>query len=374
MAEQRPLPTARILIVDDEVAQMTALCHTLEDEGYVTVGFSSARAALAAMHENEFDILLTDLMMPNIDGISLLTTAREIDPNIVCIVMTGHGAVETAVSAMQAGALDYIQKPFKLRQIMPVLARAMTIRRLKRSNAELELRVQQHTLRLEAANKELEAFSYSVSHDLRAPLRAISGYADLLSLNPVTQSDDEVRQAVDGIQLCSRRMGELIRDLLELAQLSRQELSTSRIRISELVRQVLDDLRREHADRALDIRIGELPECEGDESLIKQVFVNLLSNAFKFTQKREHAVIEIQGRRQGEESIYSVRDNGAGFDMAQADKLFGVFQRLHSTAEFEGTGVGLSIVERIVSKHGGRAWAESEVGSGATFYFSLPCH
>jgi two-component system, sensor histidine kinase and response regulator len=363
---------AKLLIVDDEVAQMTALCHTLQDEGYTTIGFSSSRAALTAMRDQEFDILLTDLMMPSIDGIALLSAAQEIDPDLVCVVMTGHGAVETAVRAMQAGALDYIQKPFKLKQMLPVLNRAMTIRRLRRSNAELERRVRQHTVKLEAANQELEAFSYSVSHDLRAPLRAIIGYADLLDADHSKQLEGEAQQAVDGILTAGNRMSELIRDLLDLAHLSRQQLHMTRIHTIKLVKEVLIDLQHEYASRQLDIRIGDLPECDGDESLIRQVFVNLLSNAFKFTSHRQDPVIEIAGKQQGDEAIYSVRDNGAGFDMTHADKLFGVFQRLHSNNEFEGTGIGLSIVQRIVGKHGGRAWAEGAVDNGATFYFSLP--
>ncbi len=372
MNTPRPQSLAKLLIVDDEIAQMTALCHTLQDENYTTIGFSSSREALTALRTQEFDIVLTDLMMPNIDGITLLTAAQEIDPDLVCIVMTGHGAVETAVRAMQAGALDYIQKPFKLRQMLPVLSRAMTIRRLRRSNRELERRVRQHTVQLEAANKELEAFSYSVSHDLRAPLRAIAGYADFLSKEYRADFRPDAQHAVDGILTASQRMSELISDLLELAHLSRQKLHMTRIHTIKLVKEVLNDLQHEHANRTLDIRIGELPECDGDESLIKQVFVNLLSNAFKFTLHREHPVIEISGLQQGDEAIYAVRDNGAGFDMSHADKLFGVFQRLHTANEFEGTGIGLSIVQRIVGKHGGRAWAEGTVGDGATFYFSLP--
>lgn len=363
---------ANLLIVDDEIPQMTALCHTLQDEGYTTFGFSSSRAALAAMRDQEFDVLLTDLMMPSIDGIALLSAAQEIDPDLVCIVMTGHGAVETAVRAMQAGALDYIQKPFKLREMLPVLTRAMTVRRLRRSNAELERRVRQHTVKLEAANQELEAFSYSVSHDLRAPLRAVIGYAELLAKDHHAQLDPDARQSIDGILAAGNRMGELIRDLLELARLSRQQLHMTRIHTLQLVKDVLSDLQQEYSDRRLDIRIGDLPECDGDESLIKQVFVNLLSNAFKFTAHRADPVIEITGQQKGTEAIYCIRDNGAGFDMTHADKLFGVFQRLHSANEFEGTGIGLSIVQRIVGKHGGRAWAEGAVGSGATFYFSLP--
>jgi signal transduction histidine kinase len=363
---------ARLLIVDDEVAQMTALCNTLQDEGYVTRGFTSGRSALAELREHSFDVLLTDLMMPGMDGIALLTAAQDIDRRLVCIVMTGHGAVDTAVKAMQSGALDYIQKPFKLRQILPVLARALTVRRLRVANAQLEHSVQERNAELEAAYRDLESFSYSVSHDLRAPLRIISGYADFLSEESRDSLNDEGRHAVDTIRATARRMANLIGDLLEFARFSRQQPTLARVRTHDLVRQVVEDLNRAHADRSINVTMAELPDCFGDESLVRQVFFNLLSNAYKFTSRCERASIEVDGRRREGEVAFCIRDNGAGFDMAQADKLFGVFQRLHRDDEFEGTGIGLSIVERIVRRHGGRVSAESAPGKGAAFHFTLP--
>lgn len=362
----------KLLIVDDEVAQMTALCNTLEDEGYVTVGFSTGRSALDALRQQEFDVLLTDLMMPTMDGIALIAAAQEIDRNLVCVVMTGHGTVDTAVKAMQTGALDYIQKPFKLRQIGPVLTRALTVRRLRLANAALERSVQQRNAELEAANKDLESFSYSVSHDLRAPLRIIGGFADMLSTEHRESLNAEGRHAVDTIRTTTLRMGELIGDLLEFARFSRQKPKFARIVTDELIRMVVDDLNRTYAGRTIDVSIQKLPDCNGDESLIRQVFFNLLSNAYKFTSRCERARIEIDGRCQDAEATFTVRDNGAGFDMAQAGKLFGVFQRLHRDDEYEGTGIGLSIVERIVYRHGGRVWAEGELGKGAAFHFTLP--
>lgn len=363
---------ARILIVDDEVAQMKALCHTLSDQGYETSGFASAKAALAELSAQRFDLVLTDLMMPDMDGISLLRAALQIDQSLVGIIMTGEGTIATAVEAMKSGAFDYILKPFKLSVILPVLARAVAVKQLRARNAELEQRVHERTTELEAANKELEAFSFSVSHDLRSPLRHILGFASLLSETYAPQLPVEAQEFIEHITSSSKRMGQLIDDLLKFSRLGRQHLSRTKVNVSELVREVLKELDKNPGNEPVEIKIGELPDCVGDWSLLKQVFINLLSNAFKFTRDQKKPIIEIGFQDQAGEPFYFVRDNGAGFDMKDAEKLFGVFQRLHSQNEFEGTGVGLSIVQRIIHRHGGRIWAEAAVSQGATFYFTLP--
>src|SRR2546429_342488 len=364
-------PIAKLLIVDDEAAQMKALCNTLEDEGYATTGFTFAKEALSELRSQPFDLVLTDLMMPEMDGISLLRAAHEIDSNVVGIVMTGHGAIDTAVEAMKAGALDYILKPFKLSGILPVLSRALGVRRLRMENEELQQRVRERTSELEAANKELEAFSYSISHDLRAPLRGISAFSTILLQEHSSQMPAEARRLLDIVTTSARRMEQLIEDLLRFSKLSRQPLSKQPVNIPALVRVTLEELRQQEGDRHIDVKVGEMPNCVGDQSLLKQVFVNLLSNAFKFTRQKEKAIVEIGCQQQEGETVYFVRDNGAGFDARYAEKLFGVFQRLHSAEQFEGTGVGLSIVHRIVQRHGGRIWAEGKVDGGATFYFTL---
>jgi len=377
-----PIPApalARLLVVDDEIRQMTALCDTLRDHGYETTGFSAGQAALDAMREMKFDLLLTDLMMPGMDGIALLRAALALDPDLVGIVMTGHGTIDTAVEAMKTGALDYILKPFKLSAVIPVLSRAMTVRRLRRENAELEQRVRERTTELEAANgalesanKELEAFSYSVSHDLRAPLRHIDGFAQLLMSGYGEQLPPAAQRLLQNVCNGAERLGQLINDLLNFSRLSRQPLDKQTVNLSRLVQQVLAELHAERDGRQVEIRVDSLPNCLGDPSLLKQVFVNLLSNALKFTRKREQALIEVGCREEAGELICFVRDNGAGFDMQYAGKLFGVFQRLHGVDQFEGTGVGLSIVQRIIYRHGGRIWAEDEVDKGGVFHFTLP--
>jgi two-component system sensor histidine kinase/response regulator len=364
--------SARLIIVDDEAAQMKALCRTLEVEGYETAGFTSASEALQAISSRPFDLLLTDLRMPEMDGITLLRAAHAIDRDVVGIVMTGHAAVDTAVEAMKAGALDYILKPFKLSVVMPVLDRALTLRRLRVENAQLEQSVRERQMALEAANKELEAFSYSVSHDLRAPLRTISGYSEILLSDHAGSLSAPGQRLLNNVRAGAQRMERLIEDLLSFSRLGRQPLSKQPVQIDQLARQVIEEHRDSLDGRDVDIRIDPAPVCAGDASLLKQVLANLLTNAIKFTRDRKPARIEVGSRTEGNDVVFHVRDNGAGFDMKYASKLFGVFQRLHSSEEFEGTGIGLSIVQRIVQRHGGRVWAEAQPGQGATFFFSLP--
>jgi len=369
-------PSARILIVDDEAAQMKALCDTLRDQGYETQGFTSARKALEALIKAEaahgFDLLLTDLMMPEMDGIALLKASLEAVPNLVGIIMTGHGTIDTAVDSMKTGALDYILKPFKLRDILPVLSRALTMRRLRIRNAELEKRVRERTLALEAANNELEAFSFSVSHDLRAPLRAIDGFSNILLDKFSKGMPPDAERYLGNINKNAKHMAQLIENLLNFSRLGRQTLARRKVDLNALVQHVTDELVHERDGRTVEIKVAPLPGCEGDPELLRQVFVNLISNAIKFTRPRDHALIEIGTSAEGDKTVYFVRDNGAGFDMQFAGKLFGVFQRLHRSSEFEGTGVGLSIVQRIIHRHGGTIRAEAEMDKGAAFYFTLP--
>jgi hypothetical protein len=372
------LTPPRLLIVDDESAQMKALCDTLTLEGFSTTGFVSAAAALAELRTQEFDLLFTDLMMPEMDGITLLAAAREISPDVVAIVMTGHAAIDTAVKAMQAGALDYIVKPFKLAVIRPVIHRALSMRQLRIDNRQLEQRIRQRTgeleranLELAAVNRALESFSYSVSHDLRAPLRTVQGFCQMYMEDFASTIPAEGRVLLDHVATGAQRMGQLIEDLLALSQLGRQPLMRGKFSLEPLVRRLLRECLGREPQRRVEVRVGTLGCCEGDPSLIEQVLVNLLSNALKFTRGRDPAVIDVDCREEDQGIVYFVRDNGVGFKMAYADKLFGVFQRLHSESEFEGTGVGLSIVQRIIQRHGGRIWAESVPGQGTTFYFTL---
>jgi PAS domain S-box-containing protein len=232
----------------------------------------------------------------------------------------------------------------------------------------------ERTAQLEAANKELESFSYSVSHDLRAPLRAIDGFSRILLEDYADSLPDDARDYLKSVRGNAQQMGRLVDDLLAFARLGRQPIKKQTVDTARLVRQSLDELQRERDGRRIEITLGDLPPCDAEPALLKQVWTNLLSNAIKYTRGREPATIEVGCRVDAgppEERTYFVRDNGVGFDMRYVGKLFGVFQRLHRAEDYEGTGVGLAIVQRIIHRHGGRVWAESQPGQGATFSFTL---
>lgn len=246
---------------------------------------------------------------------------------------------------------------------------------VRRVNQELELRIAERTGALEtaaSANKDLESFSYSVSHDLRAPLRAISGFSRIVVEDHSAGLNEEGQRYLHLVEKSAHQMGQLIDDLLAFSKTGRQPLHVEMVNTSNMVRDSLTDLEPTHTNRHVEINLGELPDCHADASLLRQVWLNLLANAFKYTRKCDPAVITIGSRREasGAES-YFVQDNGAGFDMKYAGKLFGVFQRLHLADDYEGTGVGLALVQRIVQRHGGRVWTEAKVNQGATFYFTL---
>jgi PAS domain S-box-containing protein len=242
---------------------------------------------------------------------------------------------------------------------------------IRRLNEELEQRVVARTAELAAANKELESFTYSVSHDLRAPLRHVNGFAQMLEEEFGATLPAEARRLLGRIRFGAQNMGNLVDDLLRLARVGRQELARRRTPLSDLVTQVVGEVKMESDGRQIEWRISALPAANCDVGLVRQVFANLLSNAVKYTRTRPTAVIEVGSEQRDGTDVFYVRDNGVGFDMKYSDKLFGVFQRLHRPDEFEGTGVGLAIVQRIVNKHGGRIWCEAAVDAGATFFFTL---
>jgi light-regulated signal transduction histidine kinase (bacteriophytochrome) len=249
---------------------------------------------------------------------------------------------------------------------------AATNREVLLLTLQLEQRVQERTSQLKAANEELEAFSYSVSHDLRTPLRHIQGYVELLRQDSASTLSAEGLHYATVIEGAAERMTALIGNLLDFSRMGRTEMHQTRIDMNALVGKVVEELSPDTQGRKIEWKIGALGNVRGDPILLHQVWMNLLSNAVKYTQGRERAEIGVGRVTKEEEAVFHVRDNGAGFNMQYGDRLFGVFQRLHQEREFEGIGIGLANVRRIIARHGGKTWAEGKVGEGATFYFSLP--
>jgi PAS domain S-box-containing protein len=262
-------------------------------------------------------------------------------------------------------------KAARLGMIVDITRRKEAEQKVLQLNQELERRVNERTEQLESANRELEAFSYSISHDLRAPVRSMDGFAQAVVDDFGPLLPDDGKRMLLAIRRSANHMGDLIDDLLTFSRLSRQSLQKQTVNTDRMVQGTLEELGAPWPNRKVELRLAELPPCEADPVLLKQVWTNLLSNALKYTGKRDRALLEIGCRNQASRPVYFVHDNGTGFDMRYAHKLFGVFQRLHRADEYEGTGVGLAIVQRIIRRHGGRVWAEAAVDQGSTFFFTL---
>ncbi len=285
------------------------------------------------------------------------------------IVLFGR-SMHIAREKADAHAREAIENQQKLEE--EIAERKRVEDEVRRLNSELELRVELRTSELVASNQELESFTYSVSHDLRAPLRHVDGYAQILEEEFGPQMSPEAQKFARKIRQGSQNMGRLVDDLLNLSRVGKKELTRQRVPLKPLIEGIIADIKVEAGERPIEWKIGELPEVDCDPGLIRQVFTNLLSNSLKYTRPREQAVIEVGLHKLNGDCALFVRDNGVGFNMKYSGKLFGVFQRLHRAEEFEGTGVGLATVARIVRKHGGRIWADAELGKGATFFFTLP--
>lgn len=382
----RSANTAQLLVVDDEATQATALARTLKIEGYSLTEAHSAAEALSVLRERHFDVLITDLMMPDLDGVALLRAAQTIDENLVGIVMTGHGTIDTAVAAMKSGALDYILKPFNLTTILPVVSRALTVRRLRLENAALLDRVAERSAELEALNRdlgranhelrsanfELDAFTATVAHDVRQPLYVMVGFAELLLEEKTGVLNPRQKEYLNDLHQGGQRLFRLIDDLLRFARLGRAPLATQAVDVSALVQATLAELRLMPAYQNATIHVGALPPAAADPALLKQVFANILSNAVKFTRCGQPCTIEITGSRGAAHSSYLIRDDGIGVDMKDAANLFDIFHRLPGSEGFPGSGLGLSIARRIIERHGGHIHAEAQSGRGACFTFTLP--
>jgi len=363
---------ARLLVVDDEASQLQALCTVLREEGHEVVGCAVPAEALDALRRQGFDVLLSDLHMPQMDGITLVREAIAIDPDLVPVLMTGQGTISTAVEAMQVGALDYVLKPFRIASIRPVLARAFEMRALRLKNRRLQEAVAQRTAQLEAANRELDAFAARIAHDLRGPLLGMLGFARVVHDSNTDRLESQSLGYLQRIIAAGERAERMIHDLLAFARLGDSPIQRERVSLDAVVRKARQMVEPEAQGRAVDWEITSLPTVRGDASLLEQVFVNLLTNALKFTRTRARAHIEVVHESGAAGHAIRVRDNGVGFDPAYASRLFAPFQRLHRADQFEGSGIGLAHVKRIVERHGGSVRAESQPDRGATFTVTLP--
>lgn len=361
----------KILIVDDKRENLIALEAILKHLPIEIVKVNSGLEALAATLEHDFALALLDIQMPVMDGYELASILRE-RKRTASMPFIFISAVYTlnlnVFKGYEQGAFSFITKPlqpellinkvnFFIEKYQQEVSLVALNRDLVRKNAELQ-----------ALNQELEAFTYSVSHDLRAPLRTLNGYSEIVKEEYAGYIPDEGKKLLGFISNNALKMGKLIDSLLTFSYLGRQELQKSNIDMNQLVRDVINEQGHQTNHK---FNVADLPPAVADHDLIKQVLVNLVSNAVKYSSKKEQPLVEIGAEEKEGEMVYFIRDNGAGFDMNYYNKLFGVFQRLHSSNEFEGTGAGLAIVNRIIKRHDGRIWAESAPGVGATFYFTL---
>jgi signal transduction histidine kinase len=366
LQQSDPPITGTILVADDQEANRELLEELLTAQGSKVITVPDGAAALEELSKTQVDLVLLDVMMPRLNGFEACERIKNNPATylIPVVLVTALSDKQNRIEGIKAGADDFLTRPV---DPIELLTRVRSLLTLKHRTHELERR----TAQLIAANDELEAFSYSVSHDLRAPLRHINGDASMLIKEHGPQLVPEAQLRLKRIQEGTQKMGGMIDDLLNLARLDRRSMDLKMTSLNSLVENALHDLESETTDRKIDWRVGSLPSVNCDPGLIQQVFANLLSNAVKYTRRREQAVIEIDQSTINGQLVLFVRDNGAGFNPKYSDKLFGTFQRLHTDQEFEGTGVGLATVQRIVRKHGGRIWAEAETNNGATFFFSL---
>lgn len=395
LAPQEPhFQRARLLAIDDSPTYLESLTQALGAEGYEVTNAVSGKEGLEYIMHRAFDCVLVDMIMPEIDGIEVCRRIGQMASSraMAVIMLTARETKEDMTQGLEAGADDFVGKSSDM-AVLKARIRALLRRKffseenrrigeqllrkeleVTEARAARELSETRAVLveELERKNKELEAFSYSVSHDLRAPLRSIHGFSKAFLEEYSDKIDAQGQHYLDRVCAAARRMGELIDDLLQLSKVGRAELRRKPVDLSALARNVTTELQRGAPERPVQTLIQDEVMAEGDQGLLHVIFENLLGNAWKFTTKASTPVIEFGASMQDGVLTYFVRDNGAGFDMAYAGRLFTPFQRLHSEAKFAGTGIGLATVHRIVERHGGRVWAQGMIEKGATFFWTLP--
>jgi signal transduction histidine kinase len=395
-------PTVKILAVDDRLENLVALEAVLQAPGYEIVMAQSGMEALRHLLEDEFAVILLDVMMPGMDGFETAELIRQRDRfrhTPILFLTAINKSEEHVFRGYELGAVDYLFKPIVpqvLRSKVAVFVELSRQRELLRrhsslletKNRELEeamlglrqaeqeikrlnIHLERRLIELSEAYRELDAFSYSVSHDLRAPLRRIEGFGRALMDRAAHELDEESKTYIESIRSNSHRMSQLIEDLLKLSRLSRADVTRQAVDLSDMARSLAGDLYTRKPGRNVDFDVANGISAPADPGLIRIALANLMENAWKFTSPNARARIEFGRIDHDRETVLFVRDNGIGFEMELASRLFAPFQRLHSSSEFEGTGIGLATVKRIIQRHGGRIWAESAPGKGATFYFTV---
>lgn len=365
----------KILIVDDKPQNLLALRTVLRDLDIELIEATSGNEALKHTLHHNFALALLDIQMPEMDGYELAGILREEEKTaqmpfiFISAVYTDNLNV---FKGYEKGAFSFITKPFHpeilINKVKFFIDKHQQEIALVKLNEDLRVKNEE----LDLINKELESFSYCVSHDLKAPLRIINGYSRMLKEDHGDKLDDESRQLLNIISENAVRMGKLIDSLLNFSRMGRKGMTETEVNIKTLVSNIIEEVKALKPEKDPAWKIQLLLPAKGDMELLRQVFFNLISNAVKYSSKAEQPEIEIGCMPDGNTIIYYVKDNGAGFNMEYKDKLFGVFQRLHKASEYDGIGIGLAIVQRVVTRHGGQVWAEGEENKGATFYFSLP--
>lgn len=364
----------KILIVDDKPENLVALEVVLREMNVEIIKANSGNEALKETLSHDFALALLDIQMPEMDGYELASILRD-DEKTSHLPFIFISAVYTdnlnVFKGYEQGAFSFITKPFQPEILLNKVKYFIEKHQQEMELFQLYKNLEKKNEELEYSNKELESFSYSVSHDLRTPLRALDGYCKILQEDYAQISDAERERIIGKIRYNAKKMGTLVDDLIAFSRLGKKEIKKSKINMNEMVEMVLSELNDSLSHKAA-IKLENLLPANADKSLLQQVWINLISNAVKYSSKKEKPEVKIGSVESENEVKYYIKDNGAGFNMEYVSKLFGVFQRLHSENEFQGTGIGLAIVHRIIEKHGGKIWAEGKENEGATFYFTLP--